>query len=177
MKRLSKSNSPGYTRNHPTLFPLGSRPTLLVMTAENSIMTSLTENPFATPFDVQRTSKPPLDSLRQWDDLFKLDSRGELTPASIIIGSSGIYSQSQFNKLPLSLRIHLTRFFLRDLTVLSLYADAFVVTGSSNVGRLACLIGGEDAVVGPRSLTGSFGGRIRSVDTLWHPSPFVHDIW
>lgn len=39
------------------------------------------------------------------------------------------YNQKTFNELPLSLKIHLTRYFLRDLTVSSLYADAFVVTG------------------------------------------------
>lgn len=129
VRRLSSKSTtvaPGYTRGHPTLFPVTSKATFLVMTADNNIMASLAADPFASTFDVQRTSKPPLDGLRQWDELFKVDSRGELTPASIIMGS---YSQKIFNELPLSLRIHLTRFFLRDLTVSSLYADAFVVTG------------------------------------------------
>lgn len=96
------------------------------MTAENSVLPLLASDPLSAPFTLERTSAPPLESLRQWDDLLKLTPEGELTSASTIMTS---FKQSRFNDLPMSLRTHLTRFFLRDLTVLSLYADAMVVTG------------------------------------------------
>lgn len=39
------------------------------------------------------------------------------------------YDQTVFNSLPLGLRVYLTKYFLRDLTTLALYADAFIVHG------------------------------------------------
>lgn len=128
VRRLSGSSSaqPGYSREHPLIFPADSKPTLLLMTAENSVLPLLESDPLSSPFTLERTSAPPLESLRQWDDLLKLTPEGELTSASTIMTT---FKQSRFNDLPMSLRIHLTKFFLRDLTVLSLYADAMVVTG------------------------------------------------
>lgn len=46
---------------------------------------------------------------------------------------------------------------MRDVTVLSSRADALVISGSSNVGRLMALLAGEE-----KTLT---LGRVRSVDT------------
>jgi hypothetical protein len=41
---------------------------------------------------------------------------------------------------------------LRNLMVLSQHADAFVVSSSSNLGRLAILLGGEDGNVKSKDL-------------------------
>jgi hypothetical protein len=40
------------------------------------------------------------------------------------------------------------------------------------------LIAGEDAIVGPREISGSgLGGRVRSVDGWWFPSSVVGALW
>ena len=49
-------------------------------------------------------------------------------------------NETAFNRLPLPSRIAATRQFVRDLTFLSRRADALVVTGSSNVGRLLMML-------------------------------------
>lgn len=66
-------------------------------------------------------------------------------------------SETSFNKLPVAQRIALTRTFVRDVTVLSSRADALVISGSSNVGRLMALLAGEEKAFKL--------GRVRSVDT------------
>lgn len=42
------------------------------------------------------------------------------------------FDQTVFNSLPRSLRVFLTRYFLRDLTTLALYADAFLIAGPAS---------------------------------------------
>ncbi|GAA5935496.1 hypothetical protein JCM1841_003910 [Sporobolomyces salmonicolor] len=74
------------------------------------------------------------------------------------------FNENAFNALPLSTRIAQTRLFVRDVTVLTTRADALVVTGSSNVGRLMALLMGE------RAREGRGGGRVRSLDTRWFPT-------
>jgi len=49
------------------------------------------------------------------------------------------YTQAAFNALPILERVVHTQAFVRDLTVLAREADAAVVSGASNVGRLAML--------------------------------------
>lgn len=49
-------------------------------------------------------------------------------------------NETAFNRLPLPSRVAATRQFVRDLTFLSRRADALVVTGSSNVGRLLMML-------------------------------------
>jgi hypothetical protein len=51
-----------------------------------------------------------------------------------------VQNELTFNALPLSSRLASTKLFVRDLTVLSRHADAIVMTGSSNVGRLMALL-------------------------------------
>ncbi|GAA5965635.1 hypothetical protein JCM21900_003043, partial [Sporobolomyces salmonicolor] len=74
------------------------------------------------------------------------------------------FNENAFNALPLSARIAQTRLFVRDVTVLTTRADALVVTGSSNVGRLMALL------MGQRAREGRGGGRVRSLDTRWFPT-------
>ncbi|GAA5907067.1 hypothetical protein JCM6882_005160 [Rhodosporidiobolus microsporus] len=54
------------------------------------------------------------------------------------------FSSKRFGELPLDHRIASTRTFIRDLTLLGSLADAFVFTGSSNVGRLLAVLGGTE---------------------------------
>ncbi|GAA6042396.1 hypothetical protein JCM8097_004496 [Rhodosporidiobolus ruineniae] len=94
---------------------------------------------------------------------------GAETGASLTAG----YLQSAFNALPLIERVTHTQAFVRDLTVIAREADAAVVSGASNVGRLAMLIAGKDAVTGPRDSSGlSLGGRIRSLDSHFYPTAY-----
>ncbi|GAA5865953.1 hypothetical protein JCM1840_003356 [Sporobolomyces johnsonii] len=91
------------------------------------------------------------------------------------------YTQSAFNALPLAERVAHTQAFVRDLTLLAASAegvDAMVVSGASNIGRLAMLIGGKDAVIGPRDARGrSLGGRIRSVDAHFYPTAYSSAVY
>lgn len=82
---------------------------------------------------------------------------------------STLYEQNEtaFNRLPLPSRIAATRQFVRDLTFLARRADALVITGSSNVGRLLMML--FDAEDTKRSSTGGERRRrrreMRSLDT------------
>jgi len=131
VRRLSKSSiaEPGYSRTQSS-FRSESRSTLLVMTSEASALSALAASSLAHEFTLQRTSPPTAEELKQWKDLLKTD--GDETEAGGNDRSDVMLSwrQSKFNKLPRSLRVHLTRYFLRDLTILALHADAFVVRGN-----------------------------------------------
>ncbi|BGP66236.1 hypothetical protein NBRC10512v2_007644 [Rhodotorula toruloides] len=94
------------------------------------------------------------------------------------------YTQQSFNALPLLSRIAHTQAFVRDLTLLARSGeeegvDAAVVSGASNVGRLAMLIAGREAVMGPRDeQTGRpLGGRIRSVDAHFYPTAYSSAVY
>ncbi|SCV72254.1 BQ2448_4948 [Microbotryum intermedium] len=93
-------------------------------------------------------------------------------------GLASGFSQSEFNRLPMLERVIHTRTFIRDLTLFSRDADAFIVSGSSNIGRLAMLIGGYEATVGPKDEEGrSLGGRIRSIDAHWFPTAYSEALY
>jgi hypothetical protein len=64
-------------------------------------------------------------------------SSNVLTP---VVSLHFVQNELTFNALPLSSRLASTKLFVRDLTVLSRHADAIVMTGSSNVGRLMALL-------------------------------------
>ncbi|BGP11686.1 hypothetical protein JCM10049v2_007606 [Rhodotorula toruloides] len=95
------------------------------------------------------------------------------------------YTQQSFNALPLLSRVAHTQAFVRDLTLLARSGeeeegvDAAVVSGASNVGRLAMLIAGKEAVMGPRDeQTGRpLGGRIRSVDAHFYPTAYSSAVY
>ena len=54
------------------------------------------------------------------------------------------HDQDSFGQWSVDDRLESTRTMLRDMTVLTLHADAFVVTGSSNVGLVSMMLGGLD---------------------------------
>ncbi|GAA6052841.1 hypothetical protein JCM3770_006276 [Rhodotorula araucariae] len=88
------------------------------------------------------------------------------------------YTQAAFNAMPLLERVVHTQAFVRDLSVLAREVDAAVVSGSSNVGRLAMLIAGKEAVTGPRDVHGkALGGRIRSVDAHFYPTAYTTAVY
>ncbi len=107
-------------------------PTLLVMTAESSVLTGLERDQLSSAFAIDTTTHPAPQSLADWSqDLKGLD----LTPQELkAAGKTAVlssYSQDEFNGLPRKLRVHLTKIFVRDLEVLSKFVDGVVVTGQS----------------------------------------------
>ncbi|POY73620.1 hypothetical protein BMF94_3154 [Rhodotorula taiwanensis] len=98
------------------------------------------------------------------------------------------FNEIEFNRLPLATRIENTRVFVRDLTFLARTADALVITGSSNVGRLLMMLfeaQGKAAMRrnevaderGPGEPIGGDGfarpparREMRSLDTRWFPT-------
>ncbi|GAA6062265.1 hypothetical protein JCM10212_000925 [Sporobolomyces blumeae] len=180
-------------------FSPDNRPTLLLMTAEPSIASKLALDPLSKPFKIIQTP-PPIDvRLEGRDAILEVGRKDGLDvagsgeraegrgPKAYAVSNSrdrptvmsAGYTQSAFNALPLDERIQHTRAFVRDLAVLtSDKVDAVVVSGASNIGRLAMLIGGVDAVVGPRDQNGvSLGGRIRSVDAHFYPTSYPSAVY
>jgi hypothetical protein len=100
------------------------------MTAESSALTTLEGDPLSSGFAIETTRVPAPQSLADWSQ----DLKGiGLTPQELkAAGRTAVlssYSQDEFNALPLKLRIHLTKFFVRDLDILAKYVDAAVVSG------------------------------------------------
>lgn len=142
-RRLSKSTSaePGYSRARTTLFPATAISTLVIMSAESSAFQNILDDDLADTFEIVEASAPSIESLQQWKKVLQLESNDPYdedeevgkteepkSEASTILTT---FTQTTFNALPLSLRVHLTRYFLRDLTTLSLFADAFLISGWS----------------------------------------------
>ncbi|GAA5863341.1 hypothetical protein JCM3774_005259 [Rhodotorula dairenensis] len=150
----------------------------IVGTSEEASPTSTTTDDHDDEGDALDRSRPP-----EADDL----ARRERAPIP-----SG-FNENEFNRLPVSSRIRSTRQFVRDLTFLARRADAVVVTGSSNVGRLLMML--SEAEQRRRSQTESLtvvdgvrAGReegqeeeegirrrrgrreMRSLDTRWFPT-------
>lgn len=174
-----------------TLFPSTATSTLLFLTADPSSISKLTSRAagFAS-YSLTTPAPPTSDALRQWSPLH----------ATIALLQKR-FMQGRFNQLEdPGLRLALARYYVRDLTVLALYSDAFIVSGTSQTGQLACLIAGtspffralvrvkpdtphcrylgEDAVVGPRGINGrGLGGRVRSFDEPWRPSEKESTLW
>lgn len=57
------------------------------------------------------------------------------------------HDQDSFGQWSADDRLESTRTLLRDMSVLTLHADAFVVTGSSNIGLVSMMLGGLDHIV------------------------------
>lgn len=181
-RRLTHSSvqAPGYSRTRPNLFPSTSTPTLVALTSNETLFSLLTSSAPADQFNVVRTSPAPYDELRPFNDILRLEVTADLLPpkghAASILRE---WDQKIWNSdVPRELQILLTRYFVRDLIVLSQHADAFVVSGASPTGRLALLLAGEDGAVGPRDLNGgSYGGRVRSVDGYWVPTARAQSVF
>jgi hypothetical protein len=82
-------------------------------------------------YNIVKTSTPPLEELKQrWSDILEsAASKGGKGSSRSILEE---WDQEVWNsKLPRALKVELTRYFVRDLTTLSRFADAFVVSGQS----------------------------------------------
>ncbi|GAA5886072.1 hypothetical protein JCM6882_004253 [Rhodosporidiobolus microsporus] len=182
VRRLSHSSiaSPSYSRTRPTLFPSTATPTLVGLTSNTSLFNTFLSHPSGISYNTLRTSSPPTNELMRWNDVLRLELTEDIPPpvgeAAKILSE---WDQGVWNaELPRGLRVLLARYFVRDLTTLSLYSDAFVVSGASPTGRLALLLSGEDGAIGPRDFHGgSFGGHVRSVDGWWIPTSKVEALW
>ncbi|BGP55564.1 hypothetical protein JCM8202v2_003169 [Rhodotorula sphaerocarpa] len=188
VRRLTHASvkAPGYSRARPNLFRETATPTLIALTSNETLFAQMTASPAAELYNVLRTSPPPFEELRPFNDVLRLDVGAYDAPKSAAPspGAAAAAAKGSINKLlrewdqqvwnqdvPRELRVLLTRYFLRDLIVLSQHADAFVVSGASPTGRLAMLLSGEDGAIGPRDLNGgSYGGRVRSIDGFWVPT-------
>ncbi|GAA5942177.1 uncharacterized protein JCM15063_002031 [Sporobolomyces koalae] len=178
VKRLSSQAvrgavTPGYSRSNPTVFPTTATATLVTLTSSSTLFDRFVElGRTVTDATLVRTSTPPIELLRQrWQDVFEQPGRGhELLNE---------WDQTVWNRnVPRALQIELTRYFVRDLTTLSKFADAFVVSGTSPTGVLSILLGGEEGAIGPRDFEGgSFGGRVRSIDGHWIPTANIASLY
>ncbi|GAA6013914.1 hypothetical protein JCM11491_000471 [Sporobolomyces phaffii] len=201
-RRLVSKEAPPLSANSAAVsrFSTHARPTLLLMTAEPGIAEQLASLPLAKPFDIVETPAalgPALNGDTGGSERLKaVDSERGKTggsgggPKAYAGGAVPIqaqnstdlrdgYSQSTFNSRPLEERVEHTQAFVRDLALLtSIEVDALVVSGASNIGRLAMLIGGPQAVIGPRDDNGqSLGGRIRSIDAHYYPTSYPASVY
>lgn len=175
LRRLTHSSitSPGYSRSRPNIFPPTATPTLVALTNNETLFSVFTSKSSLSEYNIVRTSPPPFDELRQFNEILRLEVTPDLQPpkgnANKLLRE---WDQQIWNEdVPRELKVLLTRYFVRDLIVMAQHADAFVVSGASPTGRLAILLSGEDGAIGPRDLNGgSFGGRVRSVDGWWSPT-------
>lgn len=118
-----------------TLFPKTASPSIVLLTANRTSAATLSwEDDSGRELKLQLTSPPPREELKRWNQVLRLELDDKLQmPTSKVDASKAVeeYDQTVFNSLPLSLRVYLARYFLRDLTTLALYADAFIVHGAS----------------------------------------------
>lgn len=84
-------------------------------------------------------------------------------PNQAVRALSRRWEQQALYKASPGLRLALSRQLIAELTVYARLADAFVVSGNSNLGRLALLLAGERA---------ARGGRVRSIDVPWYPTTY-----
>ncbi|GAA6007052.1 hypothetical protein JCM10207_009185 [Rhodosporidiobolus poonsookiae] len=182
VRRLSHNSiaSPSYSRTRSTLFPPTSTATLVALTSNSTLYDAFSSVPAGAAYNLLRTSPPSQTDLLRWNDILRLELTEDLAPPK---GDAGRllreWDQGVWNDdVPRGLKTLLTRHFVRDLQVLSQYADAFVVSGASPTGRLALLLAGEEGALGPRDFNGgAFGGRVRSVDGYWVPTSKAARVW
>ncbi|KZV96394.1 hypothetical protein EXIGLDRAFT_747650 [Exidia glandulosa HHB12029] len=171
----------------PTPFPVRTssspKPLLVVMTAETGIVESLIALDTKHEFEIILSPAEELTSKEtaEFDRLF--GTTHETTPLSVRSRSllSQRWLQKDFLRASPGLRLALTRQLVAELIVYSKYADAFVVSGNSNMGRIALLLAGEEGAMGPSGHRAT-GGRVRSIDVPWFPgvwfmSPFAPGQW
>lgn len=167
------------------MFPPSSTTTLVCLGSSDSAFQQFSrDEKDSLPTSVARLVKK---SLERPDDGELVERWGRQVVSALTSSSKnggGIldeWDQTTWNDLttiPLALRVELTRQFVRDLTTLSRFADAFVVSGRSPTGQLSILLAGEEGAIGPRDFEGgSFGGRVRSVDGYWIPTSSIKSLY
>ncbi|KZV80890.1 hypothetical protein EXIGLDRAFT_780389 [Exidia glandulosa HHB12029] len=173
---LARLYSPHLT-SRPFLPNTGLRPLLIVMTAESGIVEKLVELDTQQEFEIVLRPSEDFspDELSEYNRVLRPNTTS--TTSSL----QRRWLQQDFLKASPALRQALTRQLVAELIVYSKYADAFVVSGNSNMGRLALLIAGEEGAMGPPGHRAT-GGRVRSIDVPWYPgmwfeSPFASDQW
>lgn len=97
------------------------KPRIALMTIEPDALDLFNDSPLAQHFDIQPLPPPP--------------------------GGLRGHNQKDFNAGSEQDILDDTFTMLRDITVMSLYADAFVVSANSNVGVIALILGGPDAQI------------------------------
>ncbi|KAM0791277.1 hypothetical protein ACM66B_005752 [Microbotryomycetes sp. NB124-2] len=189
VRRLTSSSTqePSFSRSQ-SLFFASSKPLIVMMTPNTTHIPTLDwSDDFGRPLRIERTSRPSPTELRRWNDILRIELTSSMTAMKPFSSDESDKKQKlivdewdfeTFLKLPNGLRTLLTMYFVRDLTTMSWYSDAFVVHASTNTGRLACVLSGTDAVAGPRDISGvGLGGRTRSVDSFWFPSTELEGLW
>lgn len=112
-------------------FSPNSKPILALMTIEPDAYNLFAADPLSEHFQIQLLPPPS-------------------------IGLFG-HKQEDFNAMERATVVESTLTMLRDISVLALQADAFIVTASSNVGRVSIMLGGPDRLV-------------RSIDRIFQPT-------
>ncbi|KZV96404.1 hypothetical protein EXIGLDRAFT_765365 [Exidia glandulosa HHB12029] len=158
----------------PASFPprlgISPRPLLVVMTAETGIVESLIALDEKDEFEIILSPAEELTANEtiEFDRVFGTTHEA----ATSSLGSRSLlsqrWSQKDFWRASPDLRLALTRQLVAELIVYSKYADAFVVSGNSNIGRIALLLAGEEGAMGPPGHRAT-GGRVRSIDVPWFP--------
>ena len=136
LRRLTHSSitSPGYSRSRPNIFPPTATPTLVALTNNETLFSVFTSSQSSlSEYNIVRTSPPPFDELRQFNEILRLEVTPDLQPpkgnANKLLRE---WDQQIWNDdVPRELKVLLTRYFVRDLIVMAQHADAFVVSGAS----------------------------------------------
>ncbi|EJD50136.1 hypothetical protein AURDEDRAFT_112280 [Auricularia subglabra TFB-10046 SS5] len=155
----------------PHTFPLPTasspKPLLVVMTAETGVLEKLAALDKRGQFDM--ILSPAMDGEfgageeEEFSQLFVPQSTTSPAARPAAQTLDRRWEQQALYKASPGLRLALSRQLIAELTVYAQMADAFVVSGNSNLGRLALLLAGEEAA---RS------GRVRSIDVPWYPTTY-----
>lgn len=166
---LARLYEPEFTAD-PFPKPAGEglkKPLVVVMTAETGVVESL----------------EALDKDKRFE--FLLTPSNEFSVAEqeefdrVMASAPALARRWDQNDLPnasLALRLAITRQLIAELTVYSRHADAFIVSGNSNLGRLALTLSGEEGALG-RPGQRVLGGRVRSIDVPFYPTTWPRSIF
>lgn len=159
LRRLTHSSitSPGYSRSRPNIFPPTATPTLVALTNNETLFSVFTSSQSSlSEYNIVRTSPPPFDELRQFNEILRLEVTPDLQPpkgnANKLLRE---WDQQIWNDdVPRELKVLLTRYFVRDLIVMAQHADAFVVSGASALHLFSRVSSSESCSRCLGSLTG-----------------------
>lgn len=147
------------------------RPLLVVWTAESGVVEKLIALDVRREFEIILTPSAEFTEkqLQEYQIVFNATAESNLARR---------WEQKELANASLDLRLAITRQLIAELYVYSRHADAAVVSGNSNLGRMALLLGGATGGLGYPNHR-AVGGRIRSIDvpfypTTWFLSPFDH---
>lgn len=164
-----------FPRPPPTVSSSGARedvikPLLVVMTAETGVVEKLQALDERHQFEI--ILSPSAEFTREEQEEYtKLFVPPPETPAT-----SRRWIQATLYDASPGLRLALSRQLISELFVYAKLADAFVVSGNSNLGRLALLLAGEEGAMGygihEDARRRVLGGRVRSIDLPYYPTAY-----